>query len=679
MSRYFLNLTAAVAQQEEELEGLAASTLSKTRRDALGSLSEMAVRRNDRSNTMSSRQQQQQQQQLPTWNARTSSTFRDRTAARSRSSTSNQESNQNSSNKNSFPIFVESNGDENEIRAGVGGILDSSFDIKIDRHPETQAEIYKENRGTAERWNERNGGFSHNHSYYSQRTTCIQPTSFAIHVDEECAMQHDREVAERRMHEKNQRMARDERFVLQSSEASVAEKLMHDPLRYIRDPQKLDTDQHHHQQQRGVENLSDTQEQKKSRAPAAWKNKLLRGSDKREQNFEQARLTAQYYTLGNASTNCNAWIEHNHDDDDESSHMSIDTSMQELLSESETYETHTSPFLQRKAFASRKDLKTGKPPTPKPAERLVPTTSASITNLSRIDNHTINRYRQDHSVSYENNPTPRNASAASSTVDEAVAVGVVGGKEEQTINTRLAVQELSMMFSSPALGLNESGILNRSGGLGPILDNNLPLNQSFNTIAEVDDDPDSSFAAESQHPTMAATAPSKSGGYMDKATEKGDMGDPSLAYPDVAHGPGFTVFEDEEEEKVSDPHWTKRKPLVQTPFPIFEEQIDVEKCDRVDQENSRIASRLPFRIFDESSTADSGDCNNLETATFTEVNHLFNSLGALRQNIIVSNDHRQLQSESEPECSSDGDTATLSIFNEICAPSIISDRDKNNP
>jgi hypothetical protein len=110
------------------------------------------------------------------------------------------------------------------------------------------------------------------------------------------------------------------------------------------------------------------------------------------------------------------------------------------------------------------------------------------------------------------------------------------------------------------------------------------------------------------------------------------------------------VFEDEEEEKVSGPHSTKRKPLVQTPFRIFEEQIDVEKSDLVDQENSRIASSLPFQIFDESSTADSGDdCNNLETATFTEVNHLFNSLGALRQNNIMSNDHHQLQSESEPE------------------------------
>lgn len=48
------------------------------------------------------------------------------------------------------------------------------------------------------------------------------------------------------------------------------------------------------------------------------------------------------------------------------------------------------------------------------------------------------------------NPTPRNASTASSVLDESNAVGLPGTKEEQTINTALALKELSMMFSSPA-------------------------------------------------------------------------------------------------------------------------------------------------------------------------------------------------------------------------------------
>lgn len=44
-------------------------------------------------------------------------------------------------------------------------------------------------------------------------------------------------------------------------------------------------------------------------------------------------------------------------------------------------------------------------------------------------------------------------SSASSTLNEIDAVGVPGKKEEETINTKFAMRELSMMFSSPAFGV----------------------------------------------------------------------------------------------------------------------------------------------------------------------------------------------------------------------------------
>lgn len=47
-------------------------------------------------------------------------------------------------------------------------------------------------------------------------------------------------------------------------------------------------------------------------------------------------------------------------------------------------------------------------------------------------------------------------SAASSTVDERHATGVAIGKEEETINTKFAMKELSMMFASPAGGADDS-------------------------------------------------------------------------------------------------------------------------------------------------------------------------------------------------------------------------------
>ena len=58
-------------------------------------------------------------------------------------------------------------------------------------------------------------------------------------------------------------------------------------------------------------------------------------------------------------------------------------------------------------------------------------------------------------TSIDSQSHPNNLSTASSTVNERDAVGVAGGVEEETINTKLAMKELSMMFSSPAMGLND--------------------------------------------------------------------------------------------------------------------------------------------------------------------------------------------------------------------------------
>lgn len=50
-----------------------------------------------------------------------------------------------------------------------------------------------------------------------------------------------------------------------------------------------------------------------------------------------------------------------------------------------------------------------------------------------------------------------NTSTASSTVDEHTAVGVVGDREE-TLNTKFAARELSMMFSSPGGAMSQSAL-----------------------------------------------------------------------------------------------------------------------------------------------------------------------------------------------------------------------------
>jgi hypothetical protein len=63
-----------------------------------------------------------------------------------------------------------------------------------------------------------------------------------------------------------------------------------------------------------------------------------------------------------------------------------------------------------------------------------------------------------HEVSFEASLNQTAISTASSAVNEAEAVGLPMGREEETINTKFAMRELSMMFSSPAFG-NEDSVL----------------------------------------------------------------------------------------------------------------------------------------------------------------------------------------------------------------------------
>ena len=68
-------------------------------------------------------------------------------------------------------------------------------------------------------------------------------------------------------------------------------------------------------------------------------------------------------------------------------------------------------------------------------------------------------------------------------------------KEEQTINTQFALRELSMMFSSPAFGLNESkATLGRHR-----LNDSYSSENCVETSLEVETNPNDSFAQ--QQPT----------------------------------------------------------------------------------------------------------------------------------------------------------------------------------
>ena len=106
----------------------------------------------------------------------------------------------------SFAIYVE------EGVSGENEFLDQSF-VEHERVIERNADRKKENTMEAERWNER-GGL---HTTSSHRTqprvrTRKPPPAFAVFVDEECALEHEREEQEKRVQADRHRRGRDDRI-----------------------------------------------------------------------------------------------------------------------------------------------------------------------------------------------------------------------------------------------------------------------------------------------------------------------------------------------------------------------------------------------------------------------------------------------------------------------------------
>ena len=531
MSRHFLNSTTMLESGgEDEEEG--------HRRGILGSLSGDAVVRNDR--TAAGRSGSgvsiigRRGGGAPS--SSTLSTFTDRSR---RSTTAAAPANNNNTNgvpsKDSFAIF------EDASEARGHHFLDDSFDLvapaRTDR--EREEDRWKENRLAAERWNERgslastSAAYAQYHHHSSSSSSALPsyprattPTAFAIHVDQECAVEHDRAQEEHQRYQASHRTVRDER-ALREHETSVSDTLSHDPLFYVRHPEQVGsvdgarraaaaagptTEARAAAAGKSAGGDRSKDDKKKKGVRSMWKNRLLTGADGKEQCFEEARMHAKWYTvLDDGTSNFNDLAPSSKTSGSEDDNSCMSMSMEELMSvDEESYVSATAgeekveaAAAPRKAFARRDDLvgTDSKPPA-----------SASAFLPPLPDRHplslTSTSFLRNNNSSFEN-PTPRNTSSASSTVDEAAAVGAPTGREEQTINTQLALKELSMMFSSPAVDLNDSAVApaDRSGGLGPILNESASSelrNTSavgsggpFETIAEVESDnsdPNGSFA-----------------------------------------------------------------------------------------------------------------------------------------------------------------------------------------
>jgi hypothetical protein len=487
LSRHWLNAGEQLDDEDQDQDNNANNMHQRGR--ALGALSEDAFRRNDRTTTASTTAAAfpafPRGRSVPGSTA----TFVDRSTSRCRlqQEAPPAASNVRSTSATGFAIFVEDTAYDD---ANDAVLNDSLFDPGELRHLEREQDRKKENTQAAERWNERGGRATPSYLGSSAMSTtraqlphsrAPTPPSFAVFVDEACAAENERDEVERQEHSERQRRQLDERrtFRERPDGSGAAERLAKDPLRYMRDPLQLATDLQEEQDgRRSDSTTAAVTRPSKSKKPSgsiscAFNRKLLsKDAAGHEQCFEEARASTRYFKLAPSSLNFNLLDSLQRPSDnmmndsamslDESGSIDIDVSMEDSIADSRL-------FLSRPASAKTERPLT-KPPTTNTRKPL------AVRSL----------FRSDASVEAAVTvPTPRNMSTlstASSTVDEAVAVGVPGGREEQTINTQFALRELSMMFSSPAFGMNESvRQVNRSGGLGPI------LNESGVSEAAADD------------------------------------------------------------------------------------------------------------------------------------------------------------------------------------------------
>lgn len=473
-----------------------------------------------------------------------------------------------------FSIYSEENNENLEFPP------DRAFVSQSTRVLEREQDRRKENTLAPERWNERGSLMSSSRTGSRSRTPAMPtaaPTAFAVYVDEDCAAKIKKDEEARSQQQERHRRGRDDRTFRErkaGERESAAELLENDPLRYVRDPSRIASDR------TAIEDISRKPSKSKSNFSKGTKSSvgfcqnLLKNSLGGEQSFEEARAAAGCFALASASSNFN----HMAIEEEQQSSMSIDGSM-DLVSMGE--------YSQQ---------------------------SSAVSSIARQLPSNVR-------------VTPRNASTTSSTVDGQGTINSLAEvRAEPTINTQLALKELSIMFSSPAYGPGDSQCLDRSGGLGPI------LNESGASESAVYEDghlpahldPNSSFAAVDVHqspPKRAFGKPLKhkeaearrDTGFSIHCDTAGETSQNSSASTSELPLQLFT-----EQNKENAIARTASFTVFQDPSPASKSDSETLSSPRQEQEDT---AALP--CVDELLSPASGDNSNDETlASLSEVNEL---------------------------------------------------------
>ncbi len=223
--------------------------------------------------------------------------------------------------------------------------------------------------------------------------------------------------------------------------------------------------------------------------------------------------------------------------------------------------------------------------------------ASSCTGKLDVREHFDNLDGQHVNLSYSSNPVGNrslnisrghNTSTASSTVDERDAVGVVGDREE-TLNTKFAARELSMMFSSPA------------GAIG----SNNKSKLLFSIHQDVEEE---SCGEESIHNTPQSSKIHQPSGFSIFCDEQS-----SPKQQDGGAGM-FTIYDDNEEGNVEEMKSNLQPAMSVGGFGIYEDSDDDNDEGNVEKLKSDQPAAIAgtFGIYEDSD--DSSDESSLETS-----------------------------------------------------------------
>ncbi len=348
----------------------------------------------------------------------------------------------NENNSAGFSIFQDNDDNSENV------LNDDDDDAQRGRQLAKESERVKENRMRPESWNERGYGLKNPASADDgaghggrQTSSGFAAAPFEVFVDDDCCDDDNRDGNDL----SNKKV--DDRSLRQRLDGGTAERLARDPLRYMKNPSKMESDHRKYEpksedrdidERGGEEKVNNKRpEKQKTKAPRSvgggYDKELLKAdSSGQECCFEEMRLERRYYNLLSSEENFNLLKQESDDDENDTSQMDVETSI-----EDEDMEECTAEFDEHVAQLIEKP-KTG----------LLKSSLRSGMKTRTLDHPSNGSTRKvlfgaNTNVEYKNNNESLNTTSGSSQLNGSFI------RAEETINTKLANAEISMMFCSP--------------------------------------------------------------------------------------------------------------------------------------------------------------------------------------------------------------------------------------